>query len=586
MAITVNINGQNFEIPQTSETGWGDQVTAWIAAASSGLLQKAGGNFTLTANTNFGPTFGVFLKFLSSRTASAASGGVIRLANNEEISWRNAANSANLSLKVGVNNKLYYNGVEIVDISTAQTLENKTLVSPVINTGVSGTAISDDGAMSAGSSTLLATQRAIKAYVSSATAAASSGFRVDLLELGVETTLPTGVVVIDGVPVTDKMLVLFLGLTTGNNRVYEATVVAGSVVSWEAVPGFTGGVVDPSVGDLVKILKGLSGKLLSYVFDGTDFVDYSTTINHFQLKNIGTLDHEQLDALVTPLGELSDDSVVITDENGIVASSAITATELSYLNEATGNIQSQLNAKEPTVTKGNLTEATSSVLTITGGTGAVIGSGTSVQVKKASNSQAGYLDSLDFRRIAWAGASGLLTGGALTINANTTKFNIAAGTGVIYDNYTNPNAPVVYEVSWNAINGTVPTGLLTQGATAVAIDKDGTIRQALVEFTPEQRRKWILLGTAIHTNRTTIDSVIDVSPNVRPWDIGSTLSDMGYAVGPINKSGNVYSANGANRKIDKNSGEVFQLGVGTKAGSFEPNRLLTSSLTQALFLYT
>lgn len=51
---------------------------------------------------------------------------------------------------------------------------------------------------------------------------------------------------------------------------------------------------------------------------------------------------------------------------------------------------------EPTLTKGNLTESTSSVLTITGGTGAVIGTGLSIQVKQASTSQAGYLSSTDW----------------------------------------------------------------------------------------------------------------------------------------------------------------------------------------------
>jgi len=52
---------------------------------------------------------------------------------------------------------------------------------------------------------------------------------------------------------------------------------------------------------------------------------------------------------------------------------------------------STFNAKEPAVTKGNLTESTSSVLTITGGAGAVIGSGTTIQVKSASASQNGVV---------------------------------------------------------------------------------------------------------------------------------------------------------------------------------------------------
>jgi hypothetical protein len=51
---------------------------------------------------------------------------------------------------------------------------------------------------------------------------------------------------------------------------------------------------------------------------------------------------------------------------------------------------------EPTVTKGNLTELTSSVLTIAGGTSAVIGSGTTILVKRAATAQSGYLWSTDW----------------------------------------------------------------------------------------------------------------------------------------------------------------------------------------------
>jgi len=49
--------------------------------------------------------------------------------------------------------------------SGTQTLTNKTLTSPVLDTGVSGTAIKDEDDMSSDSSTHLATQQSIKAYV-------------------------------------------------------------------------------------------------------------------------------------------------------------------------------------------------------------------------------------------------------------------------------------------------------------------------------------------------------------------------------------------------------------------------------------
>jgi hypothetical protein len=80
---------------------------------------------------------------------------------------------------------------------------------------------------------------------------------------------------------------------------------------------------------------------------------------------------------------------------------------------------------EPALTKGNLTEATSSVLTITGGTGAVIGSGTTIQVAQASGSGSGYLSSTD-----WTTFNGKQA------QLNGTGFVKASGTTITYDNST------------------------------------------------------------------------------------------------------------------------------------------------------
>jgi len=53
----------------------------------------------------------------------------------------------------------------LVGTGTTDTLTNKTLTSPVLNTGVSGTAIKDEDDMTSDSATHLATQQSIKAYV-------------------------------------------------------------------------------------------------------------------------------------------------------------------------------------------------------------------------------------------------------------------------------------------------------------------------------------------------------------------------------------------------------------------------------------
>lgn len=78
------------------------------------------------------------------------------------------------------------------------------------------------------------------------------------------------------------------------------------------------------------------------------------------------------------------------------------------------------NSKEPALTKGNLTESTSSVLTITGGSNAIIGSGLTIQVKQATSLVSGYLSSTDWstfngKQDALSG-SGIVksTGGAIS----------------------------------------------------------------------------------------------------------------------------------------------------------------------------
>ena len=69
------------------------------------------------------------------------------------------------------------------------------------------------------------------------------------------TTLPTGAVVIDGITILDQDTVLFTNLSSGNNEIYTATVVAGSVTTWNAQYDFSG-YTTPTIGDLVNISEG------------------------------------------------------------------------------------------------------------------------------------------------------------------------------------------------------------------------------------------------------------------------------------------------------------------------------------------
>jgi hypothetical protein len=75
---------------------------------------------------------------------------------------------------------------------------------------------------------------------------------------------------------------------------------------------------------------------------------------------------------------------------GITQSSATTDGYLSSTDWIT------FNSKGPPIVTGNLTESTSTVLTITGGTGAVVGSGTTIKVTQADSTHNGYLSSTDW----------------------------------------------------------------------------------------------------------------------------------------------------------------------------------------------
>lgn len=116
-AVNVVINGTTYSIPQKNEKGWGDNVTAWIQAASSGLLQKSGGTFTLTNEVDFGATYGLVSPYFKSKSSNISTSGALRLSNTDTLGWRNAANGGNLLLGVNASDELTFNGNPLIGSS-------------------------------------------------------------------------------------------------------------------------------------------------------------------------------------------------------------------------------------------------------------------------------------------------------------------------------------------------------------------------------------------------------------------------------------------------------------------------------------
>lgn len=114
-------------------------------------------------------------------------------------------------------------------------------------------------------------------------------------------------------------------------------------------------------------------------------------------------------------------------------------------------------------TTGNLTETGSGILTITGGTNAVAGSGTSIQVKQANTSQNGFLSSTDwntFNNKLSTIDTGNISNFYLKVRAENN-----AGTGITYNSSTGTIANAgVLSVNGNTGALTMDTGYISSFA--------------------------------------------------------------------------------------------------------------------------
>lgn len=112
MATVVSWNGTSYTVPAIGERTWAGtaRVDGLLVALATYGLQRSGGSFTLSGDVDWGNVAGHVAKWYKSNTANVATTGVVRFANNEGIAWRNAANGANLLLKVNASDALEFDG--------------------------------------------------------------------------------------------------------------------------------------------------------------------------------------------------------------------------------------------------------------------------------------------------------------------------------------------------------------------------------------------------------------------------------------------------------------------------------------------
>jgi len=179
-------------------------------------------------------------------------------------------------------------------------------------------------------------------------------------------------------------------------------------------------------------------------------------------------------------------------------------------------------------------------------------------------------------------STGLIKNGAISINADPTKYNISAGIGVI-TNYDNPEIPTCTIVNFAATTGKTPTYLTSGNITYVAINSSGVIVEQAAQFTTSQRRDLIILGAVIHSNLTTINVVNNISAPTNSDT--NQLHDLMSYIGALNLTGNKYTANGANLSLDKSAGSIFKPGVNFANDWKKPHELDEALQTLLTFRY-
>jgi hypothetical protein len=177
-----------------------------------------------------------------------------------------------------------------------------------------------------------------------------------------------------------------------------------------------------------------------------------------------------------------------------------------------------------------------------------------------------------------AASTGVLTGGLLSVGTPTTTFSISNGTGTIVD-----TTGAITNVSWTGLTNLAVTDIASQLLTWVSINSSGTVVQRGDPFTADVRRSEICLGVLVHVDKTIVDN-INTEATVA-FNPHATAHDLASALGFINVSGNVFSANGANLNLNKTAGEIFYTGANYDTSSTNPHVKTLPVLSALTFQY-
>ena len=247
----------------------------------------------------------------------------------------------------------------VTTLTGSQTLTNKTLTSPVLNGTISGTSIKDEDNMASDSASHLATQQSIKAYVDAVTTSlnaqdldVSDGSSAIAIDLDTETLGILGgtglTSAASGNNVTlsvDASQTQITAVGTIGTGVWQGTAIASAYIAADAITGakiaddainsehYTDGSIDTAhiADDQITQAKVANDAI------GADELASNAVVNA-SVASGAAIEFSKM-------ADLTASRALVSDGSGDVSVSAVTSTEIGYLDGVTSSVQTQLNDK-------------------------------------------------------------------------------------------------------------------------------------------------------------------------------------------------------------------------------------------------